>query len=226
MIYENFINNNNKIDYHVILMSSNLERSENIVKMKKKIDKNIKHFEAIMGADLLNNNQLDINKIIKYDNKINFSFSYKYINEVGCYLSHFVLIKSLLDSPYDYTVIFEDDFYILNDNFNEQLNKILDSIDIDFDLLYLGNFTNSAEPYNYGNNYKNNIYYINKNNDLYGTHAYVINNKKIKKIYNYLLDFNLAIDNKYKYLIDNNLLIGLVIYPILVIQNNLHSTIR
>jgi GR25 family glycosyltransferase involved in LPS biosynthesis len=133
-----------------------------------------------------------------------------------------MLIKSLLNINTGYTVIFEDDFKIIDNNLDLKINDILSSIDIDFDILYLGNLNN-----NHSNLYKNNIYYINLQQPLWGTHAYLINNKNIKKIYNSLLNMDKAIDNKIKENFDNKILNGLVIYPNLVNQNEIfNSTIR
>jgi GR25 family glycosyltransferase involved in LPS biosynthesis len=131
------------------------------------------------------------------------------------------LIKSLLNTPYQYTLIFEDDFKILNDNFNEELNNILNKIDDNFDILYLGNLND-----NHGKNYKDNIYYIDINYYLTGTHAYIINNKHINKIYKNLLKINNAIDNKYKDLINNNILNAYIIYPVIIGLSDIKSTIR
>ena len=151
-----------------------------------------------------------------------YNFNYRYKGEIGCYLSHLMLIKSLLNINTGYTVIFEDDFKIIDNNLDLKINDILSSIDIDFDILYLGNLNN-----NHSNLYKNNIYYINLQQPLWGTHAYLINNKNIKKIYNSLLNMDKAIDNKIKENFDNKILNGLVIYPNLVNQNEIfNSTIR
>jgi len=227
---EQFLNiTGNSINYYVIHISSNIERKNNIIDMEKKINKKIKIFDAIMGTDLLmqysNNknkiNNINITKIMQYDNYINYNFNYKTINEVGCYLSHFVLIKSLLNTHYQYTLIFEDDFYIVNDDFNEQLNNILDKIEVDFDLLFLGTTTNNC-----GLKYKDEIHYVDKNTCLHGTHAYVINNKNINKIYNYLLNFDSQIDVKYQELIKHDKLIGFIVYPHIVDQDQFRTTIQ
>lgn len=208
---ENFVDNK-LIDYYVIHMSTNKKRSDNISLMSNKISNRINIFEAIKGSE--------INNILDYDANINFNFRYNHINEVGCYLSHLLLIKSLINSNYKYTIIFEDDFNIKINNFENEVNNILSNIN-DFDILYLGNLND-----NHGNNYKNNIYYINKNTHLWGTHAYMVNNKNAFKIYNNLLNLDLAIDNKYKYLIDNNFLNGYVINPTLVSIINDESSIQ
>jgi GR25 family glycosyltransferase involved in LPS biosynthesis len=208
---ENFIDDK-LVDYYVIHISTNKKRSDNINLMSNKINNKINIFEAIKGSE--------INNVLDFDANINFNFKYNHINEVGCYLSHLLLIKSLINSNYKYTIIFEDDFNIKNDSFNNEVNNILNSVD-DFDILYLGNLND-----NHGNNYKDNIYYINKKDYLWGTHAYIINNKNAHKIYNNLLNLDLAIDNKYKYLIEHNFLNGYVIYPIIVNIINDESSIQ
>jgi GR25 family glycosyltransferase involved in LPS biosynthesis len=210
-----------KIDYYVIHIYSNLERYTNIQNMANKINKNINIFDAITGLDILNNNNINLDIIKLIDTNIVFNFKYKYINEVGCYLSHLLLIKSLLNTEYLYTLIFEDDFLILNNDFNNKLNNILDKITDDFDILYIGNLNN-----NHGNNYKDEIYEIDINNYLTGTHAYIINNININKIYENILTIDLAIDNKYTNLIISGKIKAYIIYPVIVSISNIKSTIR
>jgi GR25 family glycosyltransferase involved in LPS biosynthesis len=192
--------------------------------MTNKINKYINKFEAIKGSDLLDDNDtnnIDLNKLVKYDKNLTLKYFYEFINEIGCYLSHVVLIKSLFKTNFKYTVIFEDDFIIVNDNFNEELDTILDSITEDFDILFIGNTVN-----NHGKQYKNNIYYIDDTNILWGTQGYVINNKNILKIYNNIMCIDNPIDVKYKDLIDKQILKGFVIYPIIVSIMYTESTIR
>jgi GR25 family glycosyltransferase involved in LPS biosynthesis len=121
--------------------------------MSNKLNKDIKIFEAIKITNTTN--------ILYYDKNIKFNFTYKFINEVGCYLSHLLLIKSLINSKYKYSVIFEDDFYIKNNNFENELNKILNKLS-SFDILYLGNSHN-----NHGSHYIDNIYNINYKQPLW-----------------------------------------------------------
>lgn len=195
-------------NFYVIHMINNEQRLNNINNMITKLNKNIKIFDAIDGL------KLNVDKI---DNLINKKLC---TGEIGCYLSHANLISTIEETE-NYSIIFEDDFNI-TDNFNKELTDIINSIDINFDIIFLGNFTE-----NYGENYINNIYYVNTNHKLLGAHGYLINNKNIKKINNLLLDIDYEIDIKYKYLIDNNLLDCFTIYPVIVNQNtNLPSTIN
>ena len=213
--FEKFINSNN-INYYVIHMEKNTNRIDNIKKNENKLNNHIQIFNAIVG------NNVDLTNLSIYEKKLINNFDYRYKGEIGCYLSHLMLLKSLLNNNTGYTVIFEDDFKIIDNNLYLKINNILSSIDIDFDILYLGNLND-----NHSNLYKNNIYYIDSQKPLWGTHAYLINNKNIKKIYNTLLNMDKAIDNKIKENFDNKILNGLVIYPILVNQNEIfNSTIR
>ena len=207
-------NNNKLIDYYVINIPTHQKRCDNIAKMSDIIGTKINIFEAIKGIDIKN--------VLDYDENINFTFKYNYINEVGCYLSHLLLIKSLMKSKYEYTVIFEDDFNIINDNFIEELNNIINNLkNTDFDIVFLGNNND-----NYGSNYKDNIYNIAKNKIMWGTHAYLVNNKNINKIYTNLLLLDEPIDVKYKQLYNDNKLNNYVIYPIIVSIINDKSTIQ
>lgn len=213
--FEKFISPNN-INFYVIHMEKNTNRMDNIKENENKLNNHIQIFNAIVG------NNVDLNNLSIYEKNLINNFDYRYKGEIGCYLSHLMLIKSLLNINTGYTVIFEDDFKIIDNNLHLKINNIISSIDIDFDILYLGNVNN-----NYSNLYKNNIYYINSQKPLWGTHAYLINNKNIKKVYNSLLNMDKAIDNKIKENFNNKILNGLVIYPILVNQNKIfNSTFR
>ena len=217
IISEQFQNNKN-IDYVVIHMkNSNNDKYNNILKNEKILQKKIKIYDAIIGKNV------DLNNLSIYDQNIKFNFKYNYIGEVGCYLSHMLLIKSLINSTSKYTVIFEDDLKILDKNLDDTVNKIIYNLGNNFDMVYLGNLNN-----NYNMRVIDNIYTVNKWSFLWGTHAYIINNKNAAKIYNSLLNINVAIDNKFKSNINKNIIKAYMIHPILVDQNTdeLKSDIR
>jgi glycosyl transferase family 25 len=195
------------IDYYVIHMKNNISKKENIMINQTKLNHQINIFDAIVGKNV------DLNYLQIFDSNLVNNFKYTYIGEVGCYLSHMMLVKSLINKKDGYTVIFEDDFKIISDNLQDDIQNALTLLNDNFDILYLGNLNN-----NHGKQYKDNIYYIDKVTPLWGLHAYVINNKNAQKIFNKLLNMNLEIDNKYKILFDNNELNGFVLYPNLVTQ--------
>jgi GR25 family glycosyltransferase involved in LPS biosynthesis len=199
------------ITYYVIHLNTNLQRKLNIEKQEKKLGQTINKFNAILGSEIDTNS---------YTNLI-FNFKYKSVNELGCYLSHFSLLNIITEVD-GYTVIFEDDFTIEN-TLHEKIINILSLIEIDFDLLFLGDIVHN----NKGVEYKDPIYFVDKKSLLWGSHGYIVKNKNINKIIQNILTIDLPIDTKYKFLINNNTLIGLIIKPSLVHQNNsIQSTIR
>lgn len=183
--------------------------------------KNIKEQEIINNIQINLINAVNGQFINQYElidkNILNINFkelSSKRNNEIGCYLSHLKIYKSIIDSNYIHgvTVIFEDDFIIKCNNFDLKINKIIDDLkDTDFDLVFLGNTFD-----NIGNQYKNDIYEIDKNKESFGTFGYLINNKSANKIYNLMNHIDLQIDEKINNLIINNKIKAYVIKPNIV----------
>ena len=206
---EGFSNSIESIIIH--LPSSDNERKQNIMNLKQKI------YDAVDGSTI------DINKLSHLDSKLNIVHkSERGVGEYGCYLSHFMVIKNIVTSQKHtgYTIVFEDDANIISDDFQEDIMNIISSVN-DFDIIFLGNLNE-----NRGTKYNNNIYYVDKNEHLWGTHAYIVNNQSAEKIYGELLTMHTQIDNQYKNLVDTGKLKGFVIHPILVEQSKYSSTIE
>jgi GR25 family glycosyltransferase involved in LPS biosynthesis len=135
-----------------------------------------------------------------------------------------MLIKHILRNNKDsknqyYSVIFEDDVTWNSNiiNLHVEIKQIIHNFlesEIDWDIVFLGNLNN-----NHGKLLKGNIYYLNPRVHCFGTHALLINNKNITKIYCFNCLIRNEIDSHYKFLIDNNKLKGFVIYPPLCLQN-------
>lgn len=208
-------NSDNKplVELYVLHLERSIDRIENITKQQTKTKYKINYFNAVDGF------LLDIKNLL--DNDIIDKNYYKCITNpavYGCYMSHYNLIEELLNKYENnllhskYSIIFEDDFNIL-DNFDNNVLDVINNINNvgDFDIIFLGN--SSADSYN--QLVINNIYTIRTNNTA---EAYLINNKNLKKIYNQIKYINEAIDWKYSLSIMNNLLIGYTVYPSLVIQ--------
>jgi glycosyl transferase family 25 len=213
---------NNLLNIYVITLGKQ-ERIENIKNQQQKINKKIEIFNAVNGSNLDINNLK--NNILANDNKLSLNHNNK-MGEIGCYLSHLNIYKKIKeDNKKGYTLIFEDDFSINSDNLSDELKKALDTLNnknIDFDYLFLGNLKD-----NHGENIADNLYYLDKNINLWGTHAYIINNKNIDKIIDNLNLIRLPIDNAIEKLSFDNIFNTITIYPNLVIQNGeLKSTIR
>jgi GR25 family glycosyltransferase involved in LPS biosynthesis len=240
---ENFQNNNKKIYTDFIIKELNnitfnpLFMSENDIKLyvislkhsnrllhidneRKKIKEPIFIFDAVKGDDLILEDLLKENILSEsfYGKDLVLKKQKKRFREVGCYLSHLFIYNYI--KKYDinkYTIIFEDDFSIVIDNFIQKVNesiKIFNDLKIDFDILLLGNI-----KMNNGKKLSNDIYYINHNMILWGTHAYLINNESINKIFSNTMIIDKPIDIKLKNLDKNNKLKIFVLYPTIVNQN-------
>lgn len=215
------------IEYYVIHMTKDTTRVENINESVTKLGHPIKNFEAVIGKNV------NLKDMSDFDERLVDNFTtdavkskYKSVGEVGCYLSHFLLIKTIAESgdKLGYTVVFEDDLTIVIDNLQDKIISSIKTINDarrDFDLLYLGNLRrkHGQGDTNYGENLANDIFYPDKTKPIWGTHAYVVKNANARKIYERLLNMNLAIDNKYTQLIQYDDLIAFLLSPTVVNQN-------
>ena len=210
-------------DMYVITLGKQ-ERIENIKNQEKKINNKIEIFDAVNGLKL-DINYLQNNNILVNQNTLSENYNHK-MGEIGCYLSHLNIYKKIKkNNKKRYTIIFEDDFLINSDNLIDEVKKaidVLNSKNIDFDFLFLGNLND-----NHGENISDNLYYIDNNNNLYGTHGYIINNKNIDKIIDNLNKIIKPIDNSIQDLSYDKVFNTIVIYPNLVNQESqLKSTIK
>jgi GR25 family glycosyltransferase involved in LPS biosynthesis len=226
-----------KIQYYLIHCQEHREREEHIDKFRNKFQQKINIFNGIYTKNISIDNQLEyisnFNKNLRLVTNKTFGNEYRfnYTGEIGCYLSHFSIIEKIMNDKnnnildYDYSVIFEDDIHYNDDiNPHEEIVKIvkdLNSINYDFDLIFLGNLNN-----NKGTNIINNIYNLDPNTICWGTHALLINNKNIEKIYNHNCNIDGEIDTHYVYSSHRNELNGLVIYPVLFYQADFKSNIK
>jgi GR25 family glycosyltransferase involved in LPS biosynthesis/predicted NAD-dependent protein-ADP-ribosyltransferase YbiA (DUF1768 family) len=215
------------ITYYVIHMSKDDTRVENINESVTKLGHPIQNFEAVIGKNV------NLKDLSGFDERLVDNFTtdaakskYKSLGEVGCYLSHFLLIKTIAESgdKIGYTVVFEDDLSIVIDNLQDKIVdsiKTIDNARRDFDLLYLGNLRrkHGQGDTNHGENLANDLFYPDKTKPIWGTHAYVVKNANARKIYERLLNMNLAIDNKYTQLVQYDDLTALLLSPTVVNQN-------
>jgi glycosyl transferase family 25 len=212
---ENF----NDLNFKMYVISLRREdRLKNIEDQQTKINHNIEIIDAVKG------DKLDLDNMIN-DGIISSSWKngveYKK-REVGCYLSHYNIYNKILsDREPGYTIVFEDDFNVIVDHFIINVNKIVELLNDDFDIIFLGNHTK-----NHGKLLNDNIFYLDQNELLIGTHSYIINNKNIEKIIRFTKNIDMAIDWKLSTLGKNNDLNILVVYPTLVDIIDSESNIR
>jgi len=168
------------------------------------------------------------NPNFKFDENSNFRFVLP--GEIGCYLSHFKFIEKILNNyknnlfVNDYSVVFEDDV-AFDRNLHDEIEQIIINIEtkqIDFDIIFLGNLNDNCGEY-----VVHNVYKINNYQECWGTHALLIKNKNIEKIYNSLLNIRAQIDIHYASLIKDQTLNGFVIFPSICRQkDDFNSTIK
>jgi GR25 family glycosyltransferase involved in LPS biosynthesis len=217
-------NRERQFDFYVITLRHE-NRMKNVEKQQYLIHENIQIFDAVKGDQL---NMYELMKSDKYKQNILLNDS-EIIKkrEIGCYLSHYQVYEKIqqLNKP-GYTIIFEDDFSIKSNNLMHEIDKILNKVDvlnIDFDILFLGNLQD-----NHGVNIIDNLYFIDKNVPLWGTHAYMINNKNIDKILKKTYFIARPIDQELGFLSKNREINTIMVYPNLVVQtyDGLQSTIN
>lgn len=224
-ILDNFENNENSLHLYVITLKHE-NRLQNIKTQQSKIPNSIQLFEAVKGD------------FINVDTILNeYKFHYNFFNEshvddkkkkreVGCYLSHLNLYKLIKYAHNDtgYAIVFEDDFTI-NDDFIDNINKIISNIlekNIDFDFIFLG----QNQTQNKGDTDIDNIYRINKNQELWGTHGLLINNKNMDKILEKMQIVDTPVDVKIANLAKSGELNVFIIYPFIVDIIDSSSTIN
>jgi GR25 family glycosyltransferase involved in LPS biosynthesis len=206
--------------YVITLKDTN--RILNINKQQHKINNNIELFDAVNG-DLLNEKIIIDTNITIHSPVCNISKSQK--RELGCYLSHFSIYKTIIPNN-NYSIIFEDDFEILTDKLIDKCNVIihkLKELHLDFDIIFLGNHSYN---HNHGTLVQNNIYKLGNKEGLHGTQGYIVNNNSINKIIEHTQNVTDPIDIKIQVLANDKKLNVFSIFPYYVGEGNLNSFIR
>jgi GR25 family glycosyltransferase involved in LPS biosynthesis len=215
--FDNKKKNEDKIDVYIIHMDGNKKREDNIHQQKKKMigPFNIQIFPAVNGKEL------DFNQFKKNEGANDNDWlipQVKRRGEVGCYLSHRNIIDKIRkekDSS-KYSIIFEDDFQVNTNDLYSTVHKIINTLNkenLDFDMIYLGNLN-----HNHAEKIKDDIYVLNKKQDLWGTHGYLIKNESADKIYTLIQKIFKPIDNIYQDLLYQDKLKGYVIFPTIINQ--------
>ena len=204
------------IDYYVIHHRPNLVRAQNIEAQTHLLGKPIAIFDAVYGKDL------DTTRLTDFDASLNVTYHHANKNRYGCYLSHLMLVKAQMAKSQTaksqtanegYTVVFEDDFRILDADLDAKIRDIVHAVGTDAELIYLGNLND-----NHGDvvDADTHVYRVHPDQDFWGTHAYIIRNASLPNIHRLLLDMDTEIDHKYAHLIRDGHLTGYVLWPVLV----------
>ena len=136
---------------------------------------NINWFNAIDGTKII-----DKNIIFNVNNNWfdPHHFTPMTQGEVGCALSHYKVWELIKNDNVEYSLILEDDIYF-EDNFNEKIKSLINTIPKDADLIYLNRKALFPDNENQTNDWYKVLY-------SYWTNAYILTNKGINK----LLDSN------------------------------------
>jgi len=187
------------------------ERISHMKMVQQMLDQPLRIFKGLFCKYLPISNQVNyIHGIRPY---IHVNKQFEWGGQVGCYLSHYLLLEHIMNQNIDgYSVIFEDDV-IIPSNLHHRIQTIIDT-NVPFDMIFLGNFNE-----NHGNLITHNVYKMNSDIDCWGTHALLINNAHISKIYKLISTIESEIDCQYTNLIKSGKINGYVIYPSLCIQN-------
>lgn len=208
------------MDVYVIHCNKHTERLPNIEYHLKTLFPQLKIWNGVV----INNSIPCVEKEMqKYNSELLVKNDkvFKTLGEIGCYLSHHTLLKHIKEtkSTAKYTLILEDDGMLLK----EAANIELKADQTEFDILYLG-----LNNENKNKHISDTIYSIDTSKCIQGTHAYVVNNNKINKIYENTLNPIGPIDYHYEILIKNNTINAVIFYPYLCVQDreSFHSTIK
>ena len=190
---------------YVINMDKDTDRLNNIY---KECNKNNIKFERFTGIDA---SKLSIKEKNKYVTQFCQNFCTN--SMIGCGISHIKIYEDVIKNNYNNVLILEDDVNFIN-NFNKILNKVLEELPKNYDILYIGSIGLANKQICYDFNLifklisnKNNKQDTNYKNIFcpifpLGTHGYIISNKGCKKILkmfnkvNYHIDFQINYNNK------------------------------
>jgi GR25 family glycosyltransferase involved in LPS biosynthesis len=157
----------------IINLEKNKKRWET---SKKRIEeagfKNIERFDAI-GPDRLKEKWQELNNPTFAHNKD--VFFQRVLGKQGCFLSHILIWKDIIENNIPITTIFEDDV-LFHPLWHNIAPKYFEMTPTDYDILYLGSQFQKVS-----------IYHIDKV-PVYCTHAYTITFKGAKKLYNLILN--------------------------------------
>jgi hypothetical protein len=222
---------NINLKYYLLHCQEHTERIKHINTVVARLNQPVEVFNGIYTGNMDLTRQLEL--LHKYDTNLQISdiqlgsmsrFEFYMQGQVGCYLSHHMIIKQIMDNKLanhyigDYSIIFEDDIqFQYNFDLDGAIKNIitdLKEMNKEFDIVYLGSLNN-----NYGEHVTKNIYYLDPTRPCFGAHALLINNANIEKIYQSNCNIKFAMDNQYYVNILENVLNGFVIYPSICFQS-------
>ena len=189
----------NKMETYIISLEKDEIKCNNVIKNLENFGiKNIKKFNAINGNDI----SMTLEPIGYKHPFVNVSLSAQYVlyngrkehkdlpskGAIGCYLSHVLLWKKLVESENEYMLIFEDDVVPLYINSDEKINELLNELNSNFDILLLGCDCRDKKKIEVSKN-------INKCIFFFESHSYIISKKAAKELLKYIYPIDMQIDS-------------------------------
>lgn len=127
------------------------------------------------------------NNLEKFDGIVynNASFNRKQNAHLGCWFSHYTVLKHAQAMDYNKILILEDDFIfnIEPEDMNLKLNCCVNELPQNWDLFYLGAYFVKGYDYEAKVNYSNNLY---KANTAFGNHSISYSKSGINKMICYM----------------------------------------
>ena len=122
-----------KLNIDCPILMINLDRSpERLEFQKKQFEEHGLQFERFPAVDGRKDNSELLNSI-----KLSDKWSTMSNGQKGCALSHYLILKKMVNENIDKLIVFEDDV-ILCEDFISNFNEYYDSVHLNYDIIYLG----------------------------------------------------------------------------------------
>lgn len=191
----------NPTKYWVINLRRNRDRLDNFMRSASELP--VERFDAVCGKNLTNIERYmtreSYAEMIRTERRAYRTKHYQQTRGgVGCYMSHYTLIKRLLGDPFHrYYVIFEDDVSVLP-GAEKAIKDAIANAPSDWDMILFSNIM--ERPGLKGGNE-----YVRKLDHFWGLQGYVVNKRGSEKIVRYAgPQANIQIDSKLSLLAQRN----------------------
>lgn len=164
----------NRLPIFVISLTISTHRRDKIKNILEKANQHFQYYDAVLGSNLNSHETQLRDALIVPNSKIT-------AGEIGCFLSHILLWKHIVNLDIERAIIFEDDI-----NPVASFDHIMTICSLkevqDVDILYLGHYFSlgKGQPIAQVGNYE-----INKSVRALTTHAYMVTRKGCKRLLEY-----------------------------------------
>lgn len=191
----------------VINLKRSKERREQIEKQLKAFRLDYELFEAVDGSQM---SEADLDKYLDHDHKY---FRELKKGEIGCFLSHYGVLRTIADQKIPYALVLEDDIE-LSKKFPALLKKMEGFIKPgDTYLLY----STMLQPINFFTRKKidNNYAIVDTDNirEIFGALAYIVTEDAARNIANNVLPINNVYDDWHRYCINGYIKNLQIVFP-------------